>query len=147
MATVLDVLHVLSAVFLVGPMAILPHTALRSLRTGQGEQVTGLARTISLFSFLSLLVVFFGFGVLGTNQFAAGVSFSTPWIWVSLVLYGVALVLNLAVVVPSLQSAGSRLVQGEAAGGTGSAYRTVAMSSGLVTLLLLVVVILMVWKP
>lgn len=147
MATVLDVLHVLSAVFLVGPMAILPHTALRSLRTGQGEQVAGLARTISLFSFLSLLVVFFGFGVLGTSEFAAGVSFSTPWIWISVVLYGIALVLSLAVVVPALQSAGSRMVAGEAAGATGSTYRRVAMSSGLVTLLLLVVVILMVWKP
>lgn len=147
MATVLDVLHVLSAVFLIGPMAILPHTALRSLRAGQGEQVAGLARTVSLFSFLSLIVVFFGFGVLGTSEFASGVSFSTPWIWISVLLYAIALVLNLAVVVPSLQSAGSRLVAGETAVVTGSTYRNVAMSSGIVTLLLLVVVILMVWKP
>ena len=38
METVLNVLHVLAAVFIIGPMAILPMTAMRAIRGGDGAQ-------------------------------------------------------------------------------------------------------------
>ncbi|MDN2783585.1 hypothetical protein PAI99_08730, partial [Campylobacter jejuni] len=64
METLFAVLHVVSAVFIVGPMAILPMTAMRAVRAGNAEQGQVLAKSTNLISLLSLLVVFFGFGVM-----------------------------------------------------------------------------------
>lgn len=148
MHTVMNVLHVLTAVFIVGPMAVLPMTAMRSLRAGDPDRVATLGRSTMLLSLLSLLVVIFGFGLLGVSDPAYGLSVGTTWVWLSLLLYAVALALNLGVVVPTLRSSASRLREPEAAGsGIATAYQRVASSSGTASLLLLVVVILMVWKP
>ena len=43
-----NVLHVVTAVFIVGPLAILPMTALRALRSGNGAQVATLATSTSV---------------------------------------------------------------------------------------------------
>lgn len=140
MATVLTVLHVAGAVFLVGPMAILPMTALRALRAGEAGQVAALARSTWIFSLLSVLVAVFGFGVLGLAR--SQLTITTPWILISLVLYAVALLLNLFVVVPALRTAA------ESPGGIDrGGYGRVAGMSGIVALLLVAVVVLMVWKP
>lgn len=56
----------------------------------------------------------------------------------------IALALSLAVVVPALRNAGSQLVDGAAAD---NAYKRVAMVSGIVSLLLIAIVVLMVAKP
>lgn len=101
MDTVLNVLHVVTAVFIIGPMAILPMTGMRAVRAGQGAQVATLAKSTFVFSLLSLLVVFFGFGVMGMADDEWNLSISTPWILYSIILYLVALVLNLAMVVPA----------------------------------------------
>ncbi|MFW3171095.1 hypothetical protein [Geodermatophilus sp. CPCC 206100] len=45
MGTVLAVLHVVTAVFLIGPMALLPHTALRAVRAGNAPVVGLLTRS------------------------------------------------------------------------------------------------------
>lgn len=141
----MNVLHVLCAVFLVGPMAILPMTAMRSLRAGDGAQVAGSARSVFVFSLLSLLTVIFGFGVLGASDPKYGLSIATTWVWLSLLLYAVALAINLAIVVPALRTQGAALKRsGEMASG---GYQKVAASSGIAAVLLVVVVILMVWKP
>ena len=57
METLFATLHVVAAVFVVGPMAILPMTAMRAIRAGQGQQVDVLARSTFVFSLLSLMVV------------------------------------------------------------------------------------------
>jgi uncharacterized membrane protein len=144
MATLLNVLHVVGAVFLVGPMAILPMTALRALRAGEAGQVTTLARSTFVFSLLSLLVVVFGFGVMGLADERFNLSIGTPWILWSLILYAIALVLNLLVVVPAMRTAAEELGRGEA---PRSGYGRIAGASGVASLLLLAVVVLMVWKP
>lgn len=142
MKTILDVLHVLTAVFLVGPMAVLPMTGMRLLRAGATSQVGGIAKSTNIFSLASLLVVVFGFGVLGMSDAKYDLSITTPWILISLIAYLAALAINIGVVVPALR---------QAAAGTESAasaaYSKVAMSSGISSLLLIVVVVLMVWKP
>ena len=56
METLFATLHVVAAVFIVGPLAILPMTAMRAIRAGQGQQVDVLARSTFLLSLLSLLV-------------------------------------------------------------------------------------------
>ncbi|HEV7166418.1 MAG TPA: DUF2269 family protein [Micrococcaceae bacterium] len=155
METVLNVLHVVAAVFIVGPMAILPMTGMRAVRAGQGGQVATLAKSTNIFTLLSLVVVFFGFGVMGMTDKKFNLSFTTPWILISIILYVIALILSLALVVPGLRSAAERLQGTAVDGGTAAAasatkapeYGRIAAGSGLVSLLLLAVVVLMVWKP
>lgn len=148
------VLHVVSAVFVVGPMAILPMTAMRAIRAGHGAQVQSLARSTQIFALLSLLVVAFGFGILGFTTHDTTIT--TGWVLWSLILYVVALGVTLFLVVPAMQKAADDLLatrtSAGSAGGTGpapagSGYPAVAMGSGIASLLLVVIVVLMTWKP
>ncbi len=146
MNTVLTVLHVVAAVFLVGPMAILPMTALRALRAGEWSMVSTLAVSTRVFSLASLLVAVLGFGVVGTADKRFDLSVTTSWVLTSIILYVIALALSLAVVVPAMKRAA-----GELEGGRGEAaralYGRIAAGSGVVSLLLVAVTVLMVWKP
>lgn len=148
MQTVVNILHVVAAVFIVGPMAILPMSAMRAIRAGSAAQVTVLAKSINLFSLLSLVVVVFGFGAMGLSDPKFDLSVTTPWILWSIVLYLVALGLSLFLVVPTIRKAADAL---EVAGGPAEAaptrYPAIAAGSGIATLLLVAVVVLMVWKP
>jgi uncharacterized membrane protein len=145
--TLLDVLHVVTAVFLVGPMAILPMSAMRSVRAADGAAVLTTARSTMIFSLASLLVVLFGFGVLGMSDEKYGLSVATPWVLISIILYAIALALNVLAVVPALRSAGEHLQEPDGGALRGNDYKRIAVTSGVVTLLLVVVVVLMVVKP
>lgn len=153
MKTALDVLHVVTAVFLVGPMAILPMTGLRALRAGDAAQVGRLAKSTFVISLLSLLVVFFGFGALGMSDAKYDLSITTPWILISLIAYVVALLLSLLVVVPALRTAAGDLTVAAATASdqprehSRAGYARVSAASGVVGLLLLLAVVLMVAKP
>ena len=148
MKTLLLVLHVVSAVFIVGPMAILPMTAMRAVRAGNGGQVAVLAKSTNLIALLSLLVVFFGFGVMGLADKKDDLSIVTPWILWSIVLYVVALGLTLFLVVPTMRRAAEALQAADTAQGSAATkYPAIAAGSGVASLLLVAVVVLMVWKP
>jgi uncharacterized membrane protein len=140
MGTVLAVLHVVSAVFLIGPMALLPQTALRAVRAGNAPVVGLLTRSTKVFTWASLAVAVFGFGVAGIE----GIPLSRTWLWLSIVLYLLALALSLVLVVPSLTRAAAELTAGRSAT---ALYGRIAAGSGVVTLLLLAVAVLMAWKP
>jgi len=146
MDTVLTALHVVAAVFLIGPMAILPMTALRAVRAGNAPVVELLGTSTRVFSLASLLVAVLGFAVLGSVAKQDNVSVATGWVLASLVLYLVALALSLFVVVPSLRQAATALT---ASGPTGAQplYGRIAASAGIVALLLICVTVLMVWRP
>jgi len=145
MDTVMTILHVGTAVFIVGPMAILPMTGLRALRSGNAGQVHTLARSTAVFSWLSLLTFIFGFGAMSLAPDQYNLSMTTPWILWSIILYAIAFLLNVFFVVPQMNKAA------EAAGGEKTAkpagYGAIAASNGISALLLVVVVILMIWKP
>lgn len=154
MNTLFITLHVVAAVFIIGPMAILPMTAMRAARSGNAAQVEGLARATNTFSLLSLVVFVLGFAALGVSDPKDKYSVSSPWILWSIILFIVALAINLFVTVPAMRRAAAGL--GVAKSGTGSAapsvgrpegYGAIAGGSGLATLLLVAVVVLMVWKP
>ncbi|HYI34445.1 MAG TPA: DUF2269 family protein [Glaciibacter sp.] len=149
METLINVLHVVTAVFIVGPMAILPMTAMRAIRGGNGAQVALLARSTNLFSLLSLLTVVFGFGAMSLAPERFNLSVTTPWILWSMILYAVALGLNLFLVVPTMRGAADALQGAGVAASAGSAnrYPAIAAGSGVASLLLVAVVVLMVWKP
>jgi len=138
-------LHVVAAVFIVGPMAILPMTAMRAVRSGQGGQVAVLAQSTFVFSLLSLLVAVLGFGVLGLNE--EGTTISTPWVLSSIILYVVALALNLIAVVPALRSAAEHLQDSATQELQKPDYRRITIGSGVVTVLLVVITVLMAWHP
>ncbi|MCD2444133.1 DUF2269 domain-containing protein [Agromyces sp. SYSU K20354] len=149
MDTLISILHVTSAVFIVGPMAILPMTAMRAVRAGNGGQVAVLAKSTMVFSWLSLIVFLLGFGAMGMADEEFGLTFTTPWILWSIILYVIAFVLSVFVVVPAMRKAAEALA-GDAGSGDGAAqagYPAIAAGSGIVSLLLVAVVVLMVWKP
>jgi uncharacterized membrane protein len=149
---------VAAAVFIVGPMAILPMTALRAIRAGSPGQVRTLARSTNIFSLLSLIVVFFGFGAMGLSDPKYHTTIASTWIWLSIVFYVVALALTLFVVVPAMRRAadnleGEEAVEVEDPSAVGEApekaagYGIISGTSGVASLFLLAVVVLMVWKP
>lgn len=146
MQTVLTILHVATAVFIVGPMAIIPMTGLRALRSGDAAQARTLVRSTALFSWLSLIVFVLGFGVMGMAPKSWGLTFTTPWILWSIILYVIGFLLAVLVVVPRMRRAVA--AAGSATAGVKPAgYGAIAGSSGVVSLLMLAVVVLMVWHP
>jgi hypothetical protein len=167
MSTFLNVLHIVGAVFIIGPMAILPMTGMRALRAGSASEVAVLAKSTYIFSLASLVVAFLGFGALGVSDPEDHFKFTTPWVLASFIIYAVAVLLSLLQVVPAMRRASTQLalstssVQasgtasgGAASGATGAGgtaadngYAAIAAGSGIVSALLVVVVVLMVWKP
>jgi uncharacterized membrane protein len=149
MEILFNTLHIVAAVFIVGPMAILPMTAMRSIRAGEAGQVRAIAKSVNLFTLLSIIVAFFGFGALGVSDPEDKFSFASTWVWLSLIAYAIALVINLFVVVPAMKAAAEALAAGSTAapGARVAGYSRVAMGSGISSLLLVIVVVLMVAKP
>lgn len=145
MDTLLTVLHVVGAVFVVGPMAVLPQSGMRAIRSGDAGAVRTIAKSTNIFSFVSLVVALLGFALVGVADPKYHLSVGTPWVLFSIIAYVIAVVLSLVLVVPGLRGAVEVMAQEGAS--TASAYRRVAIGSGLTSLLLLVVVVLMVWKP
>jgi uncharacterized membrane protein len=147
METLISVLHVVTAVFLVGPMAILPMTAMRAVRAGNGPMVELLGRSTWVFSLGSLLTAVLGFGAVGLADERFDLSVTTGWVLVSIILYVLALAVSLALVVPALTAAAAELQGSSAPPARSKQYGKLSAGSGVVSLLLLAVTVLMVWKP
>lgn len=128
-------------------MAILPMSGMRAMRARNGAQVTSIAKSTFLMSLLSLLVIVFGFGAMSMADDKHDLSVTTPWILWSIILYAVALALTLGLVVPALRKASAALQGADGDTATVSGYGMVAGGSGLSSLLLIAVVVLMVVKP
>jgi uncharacterized membrane protein len=140
-----SVLHLLGAVFIIGPMAILPMVGLSALRKGSFSMVLNIARTTRWLTYLSLAVAIAGFGLIPMADPADHLSVTTPWILASIVVYLIAFLLSATVVVPQLFRAAKVAAP---TGGEGTTrYPALAMSSGITAILLVLVVVLMVWRP
>lgn len=137
MSSILLLLHVVTAVFIVGPMAIIPMTGLRALRSGNAGQVRTLAKSTAIFTWLSLITFVLGFGVAGMWK----LSMTTPWVLWSIILYAIAFLLTIFVVIPRMQAA-ARAAGGQE-GDKPAGYGLIAATSGISSLLLLAVVVLM----
>lgn len=144
METLFSVLHVVGAIFIVGPMAVIPMSAMRAMRAGEAGAVKSFATSTYVFSLASLLVALFGFGLVSMVGGGA-LSVTTPWILASIILYVAALALSLFLVVPALRAAAAGL--GTDSYSVDSAYRRVSIGSGITAVLLLAVAILMIWRP
>lgn len=141
-------LHVLAAIFAVGPLVHLVTTAARGLRTGDAVLTAAAARGAKLYADVSTIVVLLGFGLMSMDSpYEEGekvASFTETWIWLSALLWLVAVGVTHAVVVPTLKKAGVSLGAGESAEGQAG---KVAAAGGVVALLFVVIVFLMVYQP
>jgi uncharacterized membrane protein len=161
--TFLKTLHVVAAVFLIGPLVVIPMSGLRAIRVGDLSAVRTATRQTGLYGLLSLLVFALGAAVVPTES--EHYNFGTPWVTISMTLFIVALGIILGVLVPALTKAGSlmearttpapTIADGEDAAPVApltdsqldAARGRVAASSGVASLLLVVVTVLMVTKP
>lgn len=147
MFKILLALHLLTAIFAIGPLAHAATTAARGLRQADAGATASSARTVTIYSHVSVLVAILGFGLMSAdNPYGPGkvAGFSEVWIWLSALLWLVAVGIALAVVVPALQQAGERIEAGTA---VDSLTARVAAGGGVVGLIFAAIVFLMVYKP
>lgn len=138
------VLHLLAAVFVVGPLAVAAVHAPRLARTGQLEQLRSSAHTTRLYANASVLVVLLGGAMIGLGETGDGWAFSQAWVWGSLVLWVVAVALTQALVVPAQHAAVQALEAGRDARATTG---RMAAGGGLAVLAWTAIIVLMVTKP
>jgi hypothetical protein len=141
-------LHLLFAIFAVGPLVHAATTAGRGVRTGNGAATAASARMLKIYSYASVLVVIAGMALMSMDDpdekgQKLG-EFSQTWIWLSLVLWLVAVALVLAVVVPALNKA-TTLIQQQSSVVTLTGR--VAAAGGVVGLIFAAIVFLMVYQP
>ncbi len=147
MLNLLLALHVLLAVFAIGPLVHATTTASRGIRRGDGAATAASARMARIYALVSVLVVLVGFGLMSmkspsTHQPLGAVS--QTWVWLSGVLWLLAVGLVLGLLVPTLDKATAQIGRGESVVGlTGR----VAAAGGLVGLIFAVIVALMVYRP
>lgn len=136
-------LHVIGAVFIIGPLAILPMTGLRAIREGNTSTVRGLARAVMVCGWLTLVVSALGVAGYYAADASLRAHLGLAWLIWSTVLTLIGIVLTLAVIVPHMSAA----ARGFEAGDTAAKdlhYRVIAAVSGIVSILFLVVAVLMV---
>lgn len=134
-----SILHVATAVFIIGPIAIIPMTGLHALRTGDTARAEASAKSVRLLTYLSLIVVVTGFGVMGMADPKYDLSITTPWVLGSLILYVIAVALTLGILIPTYLHPERREPK--------QRYTRAAVSSGIAAISLVAVLVLMVWKP
>jgi hypothetical protein len=105
MFKILLALHLLTAIFAVGPLVGAATTATRGLRSGDAGATDGAARTLTVYSYASVLVVVLGFGLMSAdNPYGPGkvAEFSETWIWLSVLLWVVSMAVLLPITIGGL---------------------------------------------
>jgi uncharacterized membrane protein len=138
MHDLLMTLHVVAAIFLIGPLVATMNGGARVLRGGEAGQLGTLARLVTVYGWASLVVPVFGAGLV---QDKYQNSWSDAWIIVSLVLYVVATALVLAVLAPLLRRAAA------GAGGSAALAGRAAAVAGIASLCYVAIAVLMVYQP
>lgn len=148
MYEILLALHLLFAIFAIGPLVHAATTAARGVRTGNGAATAGSARVLRIYAGASLLVVAIGMGLMSAKDpDGAGAhvgAFGQTWIWLSIVLWAAAMAVVLGVVAPSLDRATERIQRQES---VVALTGRVAAGGGVVALIFAGIVFLMVYQP
>ncbi|HEX3335380.1 MAG TPA: hypothetical protein VHS54_02900 [Jatrophihabitans sp.] len=145
MFKILLALHLLFAVFAIGPLVHAATTASRGVRTGDGTATAGSARMLRIYAYASVLVVLVGMGLMSAKEDGKKVGeISDLWIWLSLVLWVVAIGLILGVVVPTLNQATTRIANEES---VVALTGRVAAAGGVVGVIFAAIVFVMVYRP
>lgn len=138
-------LHLLFAVFAVGPLVHAATTAGRGVRTGNAAATASSARVLRIYAYVSVVVILVGFALMQQKRRGAKLGdIGDTWVWLSIVLWALAIGLVLAVLVPTLDKAG-KLIADE--GSVVALTARVAAAGGVVGLLFAAIVVLMVYRP
>ncbi len=108
MRTFVDTLHVLSAVFLTGPLIFAALTGHRAIRRLDPDGTRAAAGTMFWFNVGSVLVAVLGFGAVSASD---RFTFRTPWIIISITLYVIMMGLATGYTMPALRKA-ARILDG-----------------------------------
>jgi hypothetical protein len=137
--------HLVFVVFAIGPLVHAATTASRGVRRGDGVATATAARTLRVYAYVSVLVVIAGFGLMSQKIRGEKIAeFSDVWIWLSVLLWLLAMAVVLGVLVPTLDKV-TTSIQAEESVVTLTAR--VAAAGGVVALIFLAIVIVMVYKP
>lgn len=147
MFKILLALHVLFAIFAIGPLVHAAMTAGRGVRQGDGAATAAAGRMLRIYAVASVLVVLLGFGLMSAKSPHTGEATATigeTWIWLSGLLWLVAVGLVLGLLVPTLEKATELITGGQpVAALTGR----VAAAGGGVALIFTGIVFLMIYQP
>lgn len=147
MYKLLFALHLLFAIFAIGPLVHAATTAGRGVRTGDAVATASSARLLRVYSYASVLVVIIGMGLMSLdNPDGPGKvgEFGDTWIWSSVLLWLVAVAITLFVLVPTLTKVTETIRQ---EGSVVTLTARVAASGGVVALIFAGIVFLMVYQP
>ena len=136
-------LHLISAVFFIGPVAAAGPATARATRAGDVGAVESSARMMRIYGYGSLLVALFGLGLVQKKWHA---EFGDTWVWLSLILFVISLGLVIGVAVPGQEQLVEAL-RGGAADKAKSALGKVMGASSLASIAYVVIIVLMVTKP
>jgi uncharacterized membrane protein len=139
--TLLLTLHVVTAIFLIGPLATVVNQTARALRAGDVGVLRLQARLVTIYGWASLAVGLLGLGLVRREWEA---TFGQAWVIVSLVLFVVASALVIRLLAPLLRRA---VATAESGTSTGELAGRAAALGGVVSLLYLSIAALMVSKP
>jgi len=144
---ILLALHLLFAVFAVGPLVHAATTAARGVRTGDGAATASSSRVLRIYSSASVLVVLLGFGLMSVDSpFGKGKvgEFSDTWIWLSALLWVAAMGIVTGALVPTLDKVTEKIGKQES---VVTLTGRVAALGGVVALIFAGIVFLMVYRP
>jgi hypothetical protein len=137
--------HIVFAVFAVGPLVHAATTAGRGVRSGNGAATASASRMLRLYAYASLLVVLAGGALMSQKEDGVKIAaVGDTWIWLSALLWLVAVALVLGVIVPTLDKATKQITAQES---VVTLTARVAATGGAVALIFVVIVVLMVYRP
>jgi uncharacterized membrane protein len=141
-------LHLLAAIFAIGPLVGAATTASRALRAPDADAALAASRTIRIYSYASVVVVVLGFALMSTkapwDTSQPVAEMGDTWILLSIVLWGCSIAVALGGVVPALQQASKTITEG---GSVSTLTGRVAAFGGATGLLYAAIVLLMVYQP
>lgn len=148
MYKILLALHLLTAIFAIGPLVGAVTTASRGLRKADAGATESAARTLTIYSYASVVVVILGMGLMSAKApWSHGkpiADFGDAWILISIVLWACTLAIVFGGVIPALHKATATIREG---GPVDSLVGRVAAFGGITGLLYAVIVFLMVYQP
>ena len=151
MFKILLALHLLTAVFAIGPLVHAATTAARGLRERSAVATAISTRVLTVYSAASVLVVVLGMGLMSAkapwDKTKNVADFGDAWIWGSVLLWAASLALIFALVLPALKQATAAITDGAADEVLAGLRAKVAAGGGVVGLIYAGIVFLMVYRP
>lgn len=137
--------HLVLVVFTIGPLMHVAKTASRGIRHGDASATRAAARSLRIYAYVSVLVVVAGMGLMSQKEDGKKLAeFSDVWIWLSLLLWLLAMAIVLAVLAPTMTKV-TTLIEAEDSVVTYTA-RVIAAGS-LVAAIFFAIIVLMVYQP